>query len=162
MIDDECGAVDGIKIDRRNRSTRRKSAPMPLCPPKISRDLTNPRTRAASVESRRLTAWAMARPSNLLVPIPESDDKHRNGLLFALDTGQGNRSCKLGIGRDVAQAASRWLPTTAARVRVREACGVCGGHSGTGAGFLRVLRFPLSIIPPNFPPSQSLGACKNR
>jgi hypothetical protein len=50
-------------------------------------------------------------------------------------------------GRAVAQADSRWLPTAAARVRVRAACGVCGGQSGIGAGFLRVLRFPLPIIP---------------
>jgi hypothetical protein len=48
-------------------------------------------------------------------------------------------------------AVRRWLPTAAARVRVRAACGVCGGHSGTGAGFLRVLRFPLPIIPPISP-----------
>jgi hypothetical protein len=39
-------------------------------------------------------------------------------------------------GCAVAQAVSRWLPTAAARVRVRAACGVCGGQSGTGAGFL--------------------------
>jgi hypothetical protein len=54
-------------------------------------------------------------------------------------------------GRAVAQAVSRWLPTAATRVRVRTACGVCGGQSGTGAGFLRVLRFPLSITPPISP-----------
>jgi hypothetical protein len=30
-------------------------------------------------------------------------------------------------GRAVAQAVSRWLPTAAARVRGRAACGVCGG-----------------------------------
>jgi hypothetical protein len=30
---------------------------------------------------------------------------------------------------------------------------VCGGQSGIGAGFLRVLRFPLPIIPPISPSS---------
>jgi hypothetical protein len=53
--------------------------------------------------------------------------------------------------RAVAQVVRRWLPTVAARVRLRAACGVCGGQSGTGAGFLRVLRFPLPIIPPISP-----------
>jgi ribosomal protein S14 len=48
----------------------------------------------------------------------------------------------IGQGRAVAQAVSRWLPTAAARVRVRAACEVCGGQSGIGAGFLRVLRVP--------------------
>jgi hypothetical protein len=57
------------------------------------------------------------------------------------------------VGRAVAQAVSRWLPTAAACVRVRAACGVCGGQSGTGAGFFRVLRFPLPIIPPISPSS---------
>jgi hypothetical protein len=50
-------------------------------------------------------------------------------------------------------AVSRWLPTAAARVRVRAACGFCGGQSGTGAGFLRVLRFPMPIIIPPISPS---------
>jgi hypothetical protein len=59
---DECGAVGGMRIGRRNRSTRRKPTPVPLCPPQIPHDLTWARTRAAAVRSRRLTAWAMARP----------------------------------------------------------------------------------------------------
>jgi hypothetical protein len=50
-------------------------------------------------------------------------------------------------------AVRRWLPTAAARVRVRTACRICGGESGTGAGFLRVLQFPLPIIPPISPSS---------
>jgi hypothetical protein len=55
------------------------------------------------------------------------------------------------------QAVSRWLPTAAARVRARIwSCGICGGQSGAGAGFLRVLRFPLPIfIPPIAPQSPS-------
>jgi hypothetical protein len=41
------------------------------------------------------------------------------------------------------------------RGRVRS-CGICGGKSGIGAGFLRVLRFPLPIrIPPIAPQSLS-------
>jgi hypothetical protein len=47
----------GIRIGRGNRSTRRKSAPMPLCPSQIiPHNLTWDRTRAAAVGSRRLTA----------------------------------------------------------------------------------------------------------
>jgi hypothetical protein len=44
-------------------------------------------------------------------------------------------------------------PTVAARVHTRvRSCWICGGRSGTGAGFLIVLRFPLPIgIPPVAP-----------
>jgi hypothetical protein len=52
----------GMKIDRGNRSTGRKRAPPPLCPPQIPLDQTRDRTRAAAVGSQRLTASAMARP----------------------------------------------------------------------------------------------------
>jgi hypothetical protein len=34
MIDEgDCGAIGGMKMGRGNRSTRRKRAPAPLCPP---------------------------------------------------------------------------------------------------------------------------------
>jgi hypothetical protein len=54
--DYECGAVGGMRIC----STRRKLAPVSLCPPLISH-MTWARTSAAAVGSWRLTAWAMAR-----------------------------------------------------------------------------------------------------
>jgi hypothetical protein len=45
MIDeDDCGAVGGMKIGRGNRSTQRKPAPAPLCPPQIPHDQTRART----------------------------------------------------------------------------------------------------------------------
>jgi hypothetical protein len=62
MVDDECVAVGGMIIDRGNQSTRRKPTHLLLCPPQILHDLTWGRTPAATVESRRLTAWATARP----------------------------------------------------------------------------------------------------
>jgi hypothetical protein len=57
IYDDESGAVGGMRIRRGNRSTRRKTAPVPLCPPQIPHDLTWTWTRAAAVRSRRLIAW---------------------------------------------------------------------------------------------------------
>jgi hypothetical protein len=68
MIDDgDCGAIGGMKIGRRNRTTRRESAPAPLCPPQIPHDQARARTRATSMGSHRLTAWAMAWPFILFV-----------------------------------------------------------------------------------------------
>jgi hypothetical protein len=48
------------------------------------------------------------------------------------------------LGRAIAQAVSRWLPTTAARVQTWVWNFVID-KSGAGAGFLRELRFPLPI-----------------
>jgi hypothetical protein len=56
--DGEFGGMNG----KGNRSTRRKPAPAPLCPPQTPVDQTRDRTRAAAVGSQRLTASAMARP----------------------------------------------------------------------------------------------------
>jgi hypothetical protein len=79
IIDDECGAVGGIRICRGNRSNCRKPAPVPLCPPQIPHDLTRARTRAAAVGSQRLTAWALARPAStriVLYAAPTPSHKH--------------------------------------------------------------------------------------
>jgi hypothetical protein len=54
------GEIDGI-IGKGNRSTRRKPAPVPLCPPQTPHAAWT-RTWAAAVGRQRLTAWAMARP----------------------------------------------------------------------------------------------------
>jgi hypothetical protein len=52
----------------------------------------------------------------------------------------------LRCGRAVTHAVSRRLPAPAARFRVRvRSCGICCGQSGTRAGFLRELRFPLPL-----------------
>jgi hypothetical protein len=52
-------------IGRGNRSTRRKPAPVPLCPPQTPH-AARTRTRAAAVGSQRLTTLAKARPRPLL------------------------------------------------------------------------------------------------
>jgi hypothetical protein len=61
------------------------------------------------------------------------------------------------VGSALAQAVIRRLPTAATRVRAQVgSCAICDGQSGAGAGFLRVLRFPLPIlIPPTAPHSSS-------
>jgi hypothetical protein len=45
-IDYDDGEYGGMKIGRRNRSTRGKPAPAPLCPPQIPLDQTRARTQA--------------------------------------------------------------------------------------------------------------------
>jgi hypothetical protein len=58
----------------------------------------------------------------------------------------------------IAQADSRKLPTAVVWVQAQvRSCAICGGQSGTGAGFLQVLQFPLPIrIPPIAPQSLSI------
>jgi hypothetical protein len=49
------GEFGGMKFGMGNRSTRRKPAPAPLCPPQIPLDQTRARTLAAAVGSQRLS-----------------------------------------------------------------------------------------------------------
>jgi hypothetical protein len=58
MMMNKYETISGMRIGRGNQSTRRKPAPVPLCPSKISYDLTWDRTR-------RLTAWTMTRPHSI-------------------------------------------------------------------------------------------------
>jgi hypothetical protein len=85
---------------------------------------------------------------------------HRDVLRSQPHSSSLSFFCYCVNGSAVGQVVSRWLPTAAARVRARVCSnGICGGQSGAGAGFLRVLRSLLPIIiPPNSPSSQSPGA----
>jgi hypothetical protein len=55
----------------------------------------------------------------------------------------------LKTDRAMTQAVSRLFSNAAARVPTQvRSCGICGVQSGTGVGFLRLLRFPLPILVP--------------
>jgi hypothetical protein len=89
---DECWAVGGMRLGRGNRSIRRKPTPVSPCLQQIAHDLTWPRTRAAAVGNRRLTAWAMARPIGciyvfLMIVIVNSSCSHKQYLSFDLCSG---------------------------------------------------------------------------
>jgi hypothetical protein len=59
--DGDCGEIDGMEIGRGNRSTRRKSAPAPLCPPKSPHDLgpgLSPGRRGGKPATNRLSYGA--------------------------------------------------------------------------------------------------------
>jgi hypothetical protein len=53
MIDDECDVVGGMRIGKRNRSTRRKLNTVPLCPPQIRG--SNPGRRGVKTAINRLS-----------------------------------------------------------------------------------------------------------
>jgi hypothetical protein len=83
------------------------------------------------------------------------------GFLRAFSSAVSTLGVLLTVSADraIAEAVSRGRPTAAARGQSRVwSSGICGGQSGVGAGFLRLLRFPLPFILPNSPSSQSPGA----
>jgi hypothetical protein len=49
---------------RGNRSTRRKPAPMPLCPPHILHDLTRGRTLVGRRDGKSTTVWVVTQPTS--------------------------------------------------------------------------------------------------
>jgi hypothetical protein len=80
----DCEAIGGMKIGRGNRSTRRKPAPAPLCPPQIPLDQTRDGTWAAAVGSQRLTAYLKDLPEeNSQRPVPNISPPNSLRIIFA-------------------------------------------------------------------------------
>jgi hypothetical protein len=89
----------------------------------------------------------------LVIPVP--------GIAFLysrtyLDT-LAKRKILFLAGNRISVMVSSRLTTATVRVPTQvKSCGICGRQIGTGAGFLRVLRFPLPIlITPTAPHSSS-------
>jgi hypothetical protein len=104
LHDYERGAVGGMWIGRGNRSTRRKPAPVPFCPPQIPHDPTRARIWAAAVGAWWLTAWAMARPcfnrvNTLTDPFPVSELLHASYLpILLFDSEDGGNMFHRSVG----------------------------------------------------------------
>jgi hypothetical protein len=75
--------------DRGNRSTRRKPAPTPLCPPQIPLDQTRDWTRAAAVGSHNWEHWFLVLPKGQL---PSS--KCQNLSMTYKDMYRGGKKCQ--------------------------------------------------------------------
>jgi hypothetical protein len=83
------------------------------------------------------------------------EKKTDRNIIYLFSTSR-KATVTVQLSRSIAQAVSRWLPTAAARDRDPVmTSGICGGQSCTGAGFLRVLRFPLPIFIPLIAPQSS-------
>jgi hypothetical protein len=81
MIDEgDCGATGGTKIGRGKRSTRRKPAPAPLCPPQIPHDQTRARTpgRRGKPATNRLSYGAAQRLYNPVIVLFFGADRTEN------------------------------------------------------------------------------------
>jgi hypothetical protein len=149
-------ASGGMRTEKGTEVLGRKPAPVPLCPPQFLQDLNWARTHLAAIGSRLLTASFMAWLfSYCRAIVREMNDsfvclRKVTNVQPCLWTGCG---VNWNSGRAIAQEVSRWVPTAAAQDRARVwSCGICGGQSGVGADFLRVLRFPLPLFTPPIAP----------
>jgi hypothetical protein len=62
------------------------------------------------------------------------------------------------VSHAMAQAVRYQLSTAVVPVRAQvRSCGICGEQSGIGAGFVRIIRFPLPILIPTVSHSSGTG-----
>jgi hypothetical protein len=59
----ECGAVGGMRTERQNLRSRRKTVPVLFCPLQIPHDLTWDQIQVAKVRSCQLTTFTTAHPT---------------------------------------------------------------------------------------------------
>jgi hypothetical protein len=163
------GEFGGIMIGRGSRSTRRKPAPPPLCPPQIPHEYTRVWTRAAAVWRQRITTWAMERPlrdrpksfvsfctyrfyvHNLLQRY-NSLTSLSWYILLRVTSIHLQRLCEFDRRHLWSSGLSFWLQIHSSRVRLP----AIPDFLERGSLSLWVLRFPLPIfIPPISPQSPS-------
>jgi hypothetical protein len=107
VIDDECGAVGGMRIGRGNWSTQRKPTPVPLHPPQIPHVLTQAWTQAAVVGSRPTNHLSYGMAFGKHIPVPMNTHAIIEELLAALFSV-----------RSIISKESRWLvlPRTSRKI----------------------------------------------
>jgi hypothetical protein len=156
-----------MKSTGENRQLGEKPVPVPLCPPQTPHGLARDRTRASTVRGRRLTAWAMARPKQILICVVSSSVRTR--ILRHLSLQWLIPSHTSGFRRGVVQMgwvgcletsvtnhqprAVPWLRRLVAGLLLRRPgfdpgsvhVGFMVDKVALGQVFLRVVGFPLSI-----------------
>jgi hypothetical protein len=92
--------------------------------PEILQHLCNPKLLHSVHRNRNFMVSLSVEPN----PYRQYKTSHPNNNLLNRKLSKPKPSS--GSDRAIAQAVSRWLPTTAARVRARVcSCGICGGQS---------------------------------
>jgi hypothetical protein len=92
--------------------------------------------RVAALRRNCYRAFALIQSSIQEVPPPFSISSSQISTTVTLN-GLLHRQETVALGRAITQAVSPWPPTAAARVRSQvRSCGIRGGQSGSGVGFL--------------------------
>jgi hypothetical protein len=97
-------------------------------------------------------------PEDAILLADSNNSVHRkeNYILQVLNAHGASQSVSQSVSqlliRAIAQLVNCRLHAAKARVPFQvRSCGICGGQSGTEADFLRVFRFPLTVVQPTDP-----------